>query len=47
LISTFKAKEEDKKKGFDFQSDGLYLHVRKTSLNGFSLYVNNILFKDG
>lgn len=47
MISQFKTKEEDKKKGFDFQSNGLYFHIRKTSLNGYSLFVNNIQFKEG
>lgn len=31
----------------DFQSEGLYIHLKKISLNEFSLYVNNILFKNG
>lgn len=47
MISQFKTKEEEKKKGFDFQAEGIYFHVRKTSMNGFTLYVNNTMFKEG
>lgn len=44
LIAEFKTKEEDKKKGFDFQANGMYFHVRKERNNNYNLYINNIVF---
>lgn len=47
MVSEFKTSEDQKKKGFEFQSDGVYFNLKKTSLNGFTLYINNQEFKQG
>ena len=47
MVSEFKANEEQKKKGFEFQSDGVYFNLKKTSMNGFTLYINNQEFRQG
>ena len=48
LISEFITKEEDKKKGFDFQVDNLSIHVKRGSTQReLILYINNQLFTQG
>ena len=46
LISEFKTKEIQKRKGFDFEYNDMYFTLKKEG-NRFKLFVNNHLFKKG
>ena len=47
MIAEFKTKEENKKRGFDFEANGMYFHVRKIGSGRFTLYIDNVEFKAG